>query len=493
MGARNGKAYLDSLDNMQREIWLDGEKLTQNLSQYPLFSGIAKSMAQLYDMQHDPLLIDQMTYNSPTTGDRVGMSFLEPKTMEDVAKRRIMMKNWADWSGGMLGRTPDYKNSELMAWASAAEVFGRKDPRFAENIKRYYEYVRENDLLLTHALLAPQVNRSALAHEQKDQFIAAKVVEKNTKGIVIRGARYLATFPLADEIIVFPPPPLLEQVNFSVKDIKTAALEAPYMFAFSISVETPGLKFICRESFSKKSIFDHPLAARFDEQDAVVVFDDVLVPWDRVFLLEDIEGRHAMYAETDARIHMTHQVLIRRVAKTEFLLGVICKVAEMIGIDQFPNVHEKIIKVIMALDTMKALLVASEANAKVNRWGVMTPDDEPLATSRSLYPLLYPQIREIIQQLSAGGLMALPTELSMDSAIREDIDKYYQGKNANSEERIKLFHLCWDIAGSSFGSRQELYERFFSGDPLKTATAFYYHYDKAPVIKKVEEFLNRKI
>lgn len=482
MGIRNGKEYLQKLDNETREIWIDDEKITRGLSQHPSFHRVALSMADLYDMQNDPKLIDEMTYISPTTGNRVGMSFLEPKTIEDLSKKRIMMKHWADRVGGMLGRTPDFLNCDLMALASAAELFGKKDPKYAANIRNYYEYIRENDLLLTHTIISPQVNRSISASEQTDPFITARVADKNEKGVVIRGARLLATFPLADELLVLP----------SVT-LKLSQTEAPYAFAFGISVETPGLKFICRESFAKDSIFDHPLASRYDEQDAVVVFDNVLVPWDRIFLLEDIEAVISFHSATDAVAHHTHQVLVRRIAKTEFILGLVFLIADTIGIDQFPHVHEKVVKVIITLDIMKALLIACESSAKLNQWGIMTPDAGFLETSRNIYSKIYSEIREIIQLLGAGGLMALPTEKMMNSPIRKDIDKYYQAKNANAEERIKLFHLCWDIAGSSFGSRQELYERFFSGDPVRMASAFYNRYEKEPFKKLVKDFLNRKI
>ena len=159
------------LDSNPREIWISGEKLSTELSRHPAFRAVTRSIVHLYDMQHDPELSAQMTYVSPTSGEKVGMSFLQPKSEEDLRKRHRMMKIWADYSGGMLGRTPDYLNSDLMAIASASKFFGRKDPRFGENVQRYYEYVRENDLLLTHTLIHPQANRSVGPSKQSDPFL----------------------------------------------------------------------------------------------------------------------------------------------------------------------------------------------------------------------------------------------------------------------------------------------------------------------------------
>jgi 4-hydroxyphenylacetate 3-monooxygenase len=478
LGARTGKEYLAMLDSSPREIWIAGEKITKDVSMHPKFRAISHSIAHLYNMQLEPGLLEEMTYTSPTSGERVGTSFLQPKTQNDLEKRHKMMKNWADYSGGMLGRTPDYLNSDLMALASASKFFGRKDPRFGQNVTKYYEFVRENDLLMTHTLIHPQANRSVGPSKQSDPYLAARIVDKNDEGVLIRGARMLATLPLADEILVFPS-----------TVIRGTSDDMPYSFGFGIPTGTKGLKFICRESFAESSAFDHPLASRFDEQDAVVIFDDVLVPWDRIFFLEDVETANTLQEVSGGIVHMAHQVMIKNIAKTEFILGVITMIGDTIGINEFQHVQEKIAKVIMLLESLKAMVRASEVDGVVNQWGIMTPDFKPLNIGRNLFPRVYPNLRAVIQQLSASGLMALPTEKDMESEIRSDIDRYYQAKNTPSEERIRLFRLAWDIAGSSFGSRQELYERFFFGDPVRMAGNLFNWYDKEPYKERVRKLL----
>ena len=480
MPARSGRDYLRDLDRTKREVWIGGKKVTTGITQHGAFRQMALTMSRLYDMQCDPELENEMTYISPETGDRVGMSFLQPLTVKDIESRRNMMKRWADFSGGMLGRTPDYLNSSIMAMASASEFFASSGGAFGENIRNYYEYVRENDLLMTHTLINPQINRSVSVSKQKDPFLAARIVEKRSDGIIVRGARMLATFPLADEIIVFPSTVL-----------KAGSDDMPYSFAFALPVDTPGLKFICREPFNSDSKFDHPLAYRFEEMDAVVLFDDVLVPSERIFLLEDAERANVLHERTEAVVHMSHQVVIREIAKTEFILGVISMMVDAIGLDQFQHVQEKVARVAMILETMRALLTAAEKESSVNRWAIMTPRFKYLNVGRNIYPRVYPSIREIIQQLGASGLMALPTAEDMQSEMRNHIDKYYQGRNASAEEKVRLFKLAWDIAGSSFGSRQEMYERFFFGDPVRMASAFYSWYDTSGYRQMVIDFLER--
>ena len=481
MGAIGGRQFLERLDSTPRELWYGAERITGSVSSHPAFKGIARSMAALYDMQLKPGLRDLMTYTSPTSGEPVGTSFLQPRSKEDLAKRTAMMKTWADFSGGILGRTADYLNSSVMAMAAAKEFFGRDGRDYAANIERYYEYIREKDLLLTHTLINPQTNRGAGPSKQSDPFIAARVVEKNSDGVMIRGARMLATLPMADEIMVFPS-----------TVIRSGQDDMPYSIAFALPVSAKGLKFICRETFAADSTYDHPLGSRFDEQDAVVVFDDVVVPWDRVFILEDPEKANRVNEATDAIVFMAHQATVREAAKVEFVAGVVTLVAETIGADQFPQVQEKISEILLTAETMKAFVSASEAQAKVTRWGLMTPDYVPINSARNLWPKLAPALSVVLKQIGASGLMAIPPEEILGSKARPEVDRYYQAKTADAEERIRLFKLAWDIAGSSFAGRQDLYERFFFGDPVRMASAYYAWYNKEPYKERVKELLHRK-
>ncbi|MGN6673523.1 MAG: 4-hydroxyphenylacetate 3-monooxygenase, oxygenase component [Thermomicrobiales bacterium] len=482
MGARTGQQFLDGLRAARAEVWIQGERI-EDVTTHPATRNAAHSVAHLYDMQHDPALKDAMTYVSPSSGERVGMSFLTPKTQEDLVRRRVAMKHWADYSGGFMGRTPDYLNSSFMAMAAAAPYFAGNDPRHGKHMVRYYEYIREHDLCLTHTLINPQANRSKSVGEQPDPFLPAGIVEENDKGLIIRGARMLATLaPFSDEIAVFPST-VLKAGGPNVER---------YSFAFSIPCNTPGLRFLCRESFDLgRSHFDHPLGSRFEELDALVVFDDVLVPWERVFLKGDPERCNGAYGATNAVIHMMHQVVTKNVAKTEFLLGLACAIVQTIAVDQFQHVQEKLAEIIMNLETMRACLRAAEADAALDQWGVMTPARLPLDIARNLYPKMYPRMVEILQLLGASGYMVTPSEADFQGAIGGDVRKYLQAAQGDAEERVKIFRLGWEVACSSFGGRQELYERFFFGDPVRMAGALYSLYEKEPYIARIRDFLNR--
>ncbi len=480
MPARTGAQFLKGLRDRPRELWINGERVGDPVA-HRAFRNVLRQVAALYDMQHDPALRDEMTYLSPATGARVGLSFLMPRTHDDLARVRTMMKRWADYSGGFMGRTPDYLNRALVGFASAAEYCAENDRRFGDHIRRYYEHVREHDLCLTHTLINPQANRSVGPSQQADPTLAARIVEENKGGIVLRGARMLATLPMADEIMVFPSTLL-----------KAGADDAPYAYAVALPTETPGLRFLCRESFDYgKSSVDHPLGSRFEEMDAVVIFDNVRVPWDRVFLLRDVEKCNKAFAVTGAVAHMAHQVVTKNVAKTEFILGVASLLVETIAIEPFQHVHEKVAEIIINLEAMRAFLRTSEVEAQVNHWGVMQPAWPPLDAARNVYTRMYPRMVEILQQLGASGFMAIPTEKDLQGPQGETIRKYYQAARADAVSRIKLFRLAWDIALSAFGSRQVLYERFFFGDPVRMAGAMLNTYDRRPYMERVREFLER--
>src|SRR5438132_5097171 len=237
-----------------------------------------------------------------------------------------MMAHWARASFGMMCRTPDFMNVNMMAMAAAGDYFAQNRPAFKDNIQRYYEYIREHDLVLTHTLVNLQRNRSPLARPLEDRTdVALAVVRETDAGIVVRGPRVLATLgPLADEIAVYPA---------RSHRLPGTALDH-YAFAFAIPCGAPGLRFLCRESYDLgRSRCDHPLGSRFEEMDAIVFFDDVLVPWKRVFLYGDTELCNNLAMATNQYAHSGHQVVTKNVAKCEFVVGLASLVVKTLGSD----------------------------------------------------------------------------------------------------------------------------------------------------------------
>ncbi|MGH7819180.1 MAG: 4-hydroxyphenylacetate 3-monooxygenase, oxygenase component, partial [Candidatus Binatia bacterium] len=392
------------------------------------------------------------------------------------------MRRWAEWSGGMLGRTPDYLSSSLAAMAAARGFFAESDPRFGDNVVRYYEEVRRRDWCATHTLVNPRASRAAGWAGVSDENLALQLVRETPDGIVVRGCRMLATLaPQSEELLVFPSTVL-----------KVDPASRPFALAFAIPCGTPGLRFLCRDPFDAgRSRFDHPLASRFEEMDAVVVFEDVVVPWERVFLCGDVERCNALHGATDSVVHMMHQVVVKNVAKSEFLLGLAARIAEASDAMSLPHVQERLAEMIMTTEVMRACLRAAEADAKRNRWGIFVPARPPLDTARNLFPRLYPRLVEILQLNGSSSLMATPAEADFSAPIGADVERYFGAAKAAPRDRVALYRLAWDVTCSAFGGRQVLYERFFFGDPVRMASALVANTDLRPLIERVNAFLAR--
>ena len=479
MAVRTGKQFLEGIRD-GREIWLEGERV-DDVTTHPKLARMANTLASIYDIQASPEHRDVMTFKSPSSGEPVARSFMIPETQEDLLERRKALEVVAHWSYGMLGRTPDYVNIQLTAMRQAAHVYGQKDKRFSDNIIRYYEYVRENDLCLTHTFGHPQVNRAVPISDLPDPYVALGAVDTNSEGIIVRGAKLLATLaPFSDEIFS----PVYRPLRPDAEEDKK------YCIGFAIPVNTPGLKFICRESHDRgASLYDYPLSGQFDEMDALAVFDNVLIPWDRVFAHGDVElgnrnlGRVALWRQ------YMQQVAVKNIAKLEFVLGITHGIAEAIGITQYGHVQEKISEIIDTLETVRAYMRAAEADAEHIEGGVgIWPGAEPWIAMRHWWPDAYTRIMWIIGQLAASGLMLTPTEQDVEGPISDSIAKFYQGAAINGPERVRLFRLAWDLIGTQFGSRQALYERFFNGDVTQLRMRRFQTYDYTRADQSVKSF-----
>jgi anthranilate 3-monooxygenase (FAD) / 4-hydroxyphenylacetate 3-monooxygenase len=466
MGIRTGASYLEGLRNSPRDVWIQGQKV-DNVVSHPAFAKPAAHIAKLYDMQHDPKHHDTLTYISPTSGERVGTAFMMSHSHADLVKRHKAFQLWAESSFGLLGRSPDFLNTTVMAFAESPGVFQEMGPRFADNIRRYYEHVREQDLFLTHALITPQTDRSLGSKEQADPFLHMGVVQETEQGLVMRGARMLATHgPIADEVIVYHLPGI-------------KAGEEAYATAFAIPVSTKGVRMICREPFDvgTRAAFDHPLSTHFEEPDALLIFDDVLVPWDRVFLHGRVDLANRMYSETALRNHTAHQTGVRAIAKMQLAVGVAMAVSETVKSNGFLHVQEMLGEIIGYVELAKSCVIRAEVEFETTPGGTVRAGFTPLQTLRALMSKAYPRIIEVLQTIGAGGLLMMPTAADFASEVGDDVRRYYRGAgDISAEDRVRIFKLAWDLAGDSFGMRAMQYERYYAGDPFRLVASNYVNY-----------------
>ena len=476
MSVRTGEAYLAGIDAMGNKVLSGKTIIKKPLSKHAAFRGVMRTQAGLYDLQHDAAYMDVLTYTDRDSGERYGLSFLKPETREDLTRRSGMIKCWAEQTHGMIGRSPDYMNTVLMALAASADLLEGKENCFPDHLRSYYEYVKTHDLTMTHTFIDPQVNRGDFYFEQKDEPIAAKIVERNAEGIIIHGAKLLATQGgITDELVV----------------MSSAGFEQDRGFGFAIPSNADGLTFVARESFAGgKSKTDYPLSARYEEMDTIVLFDKVLIPWERIFYYDNVAVANTFKNESSFAAFGLHQVLIRRIAKLDFAIGMVQSLIEEINIAEYQHVRKKAAKLVILSEVLQSLLQQAEAGAAPDRLGTFCPDLKPLQVASTIFARKYIEIAPMIQQLGASGLMSIPPVQAFKSEKGGKLNHYLQGATKQGEDRVKLFRLAWDFAMSSFGARESLYEYFFFGDPVRLISQFYGSIDFKPYKEKVVDLLS---
>lgn len=450
MGARTGSQFLDGLRRTKREIWVDGEKIN-DVTSHPKLRGGAESLAAIFDRQH--AYAADCLFAHPDTGHPTNVSHMIPRSRDELWHRHAGLVRLSEGSMGIMGRTPDYMNMKFAAFASAPGVWAGPDgrnERGAQNLVNFQRYLADADISLTHTIIQPTTDKRTDAKVIGNKVTVRKVGETR-EGIVVRGARVLATLaPFADEQTVYPGQP-----------IPAGATE--YAVAFAIPLDTPGLKFLCRDSVSAPDAdpFDKPLSSRFDEQDAFCIFDDVVVPWDRLFIDGDVEIYNSM-RQTGYAINMTTQSTIRALTKLEFAYGLAARMAELIG-DYSPATTEMLGEMACYVRMTANALELSLEQAWQREDGVWFPNGAALEPMRAMLAVWMPRVAEIITLIGSHNLLTTPSRAQLkDPRLRPLIDEMLHGADgATADERAAVFRLAWDFVGSSLGGRGFLYERFY--------------------------------
>ncbi|MEU2212354.1 4-hydroxyphenylacetate 3-hydroxylase N-terminal domain-containing protein [Streptomyces hygroscopicus] len=476
MTIRTGAEYLAGLRD-GREVWLAGRRVDDVLAT-PVLAAAAHTVARLYDLQHDPELREVLTYGDGA--ERHPLSLAAPHDAAALRRRGAAFRTTAEATFGLLGRSPDFVNTAVTAFASAAAFFGKADPRFGRNVTAYHAACLARDPFLSHATINPPLSRARSSHEQDDPDVHLRIVRETSEGIVVRGAKLIGTLtPVADEIVVFPLP------GYRPGD-------EPYTAAFAIPVATPGLRIVCREPLvaDPGRLLSTPLAP-FEEIDATCVFDDVLIPSDRVFFHGDTDAANRLYDATTARHHTGQHSIIRGAAKAELLTGIAVALAEMTGTHTFLHVKEMLGEVLGSLELARAGVLAAEDGARTSEWNTFTPALAPVLALRYHFPRMTSRMIEVIQLLGGGSLLSTPAEEDLRGELWPGIERYFRGADGvSAEQRVRLLKLAWDATGSAFGQRQMQYERYHSGDPVRLAAAQYTGYDTAPLLRTVQRALH---
>jgi 4-hydroxyphenylacetate 3-monooxygenase len=464
---KNGAEHIASVRD-GRAVFLDGERVA-DVSTHPAYRHAVESAGVLYDYQAHSDNVERMTFDLGG-GRRVNRAWHLPRSHADLVERRKALVEWAELSCGYLGRSPDHVASSMSGMMMGIEVFENHDAKRAQAFRDWYDYARKNDLFLTYVINNVQGDRSkAFGSQGKGaEDMVARIVDEDASGITIRGAKLFATSAImANELFVGSGQPLRPG-------------EEHLAFSCALPMGTKGLKMLSRKSFEAHAVseYDNPLAFRYDENDALVFFDDVKVPWERVFLLRNTDMCRAQLHDTPAHIYQNYQAQIRLSVKLRFLVGLARGIAQTIGTINFPPVVETLGKLASQAALIEGMVFGMEAGGTM-RGEYFLPNKHLLYAAQVQSQEMYPQIISTIRELAGGALLMLPSSVR-DFANPElaDIISLTQISPAMSgEQRVKILKMTWDAVGSEFASRHLQYEMFYAGAQFVTRGHSYRTYD----------------
>ena len=448
-----GSEYLASLSD-GREIYIYGERV-DDVTTHPAFRNAARSIARLYDALHDPRSKEVLTWATDTgSGGFTHKFFRAARSRDELIAQRDAIAHWARLSYGWMGRSPDYKASLMNTLGANHKFYGK----FSNNALSWYRRAQEHVLFMNHAIVNPPVDRSKAVDEVKDVFIT---IQKETdSGIYVSGAKVVATSSA------------LTHYNFLGQNAAVPTHDTDLAVMFIAPMNAPGVKLICRASYEMMatvmgSPFDYPLSSRFDENDAIFVFDNAFIPWEDVLLHRDLEKLKIFFPQSGFLAGYQFQGCTRLAVKLDFLVGVIAKALRTTGADDFRGNQAMLGEIIAWRNLFWALTDAMAASPTPWVGGAVLPNVQSGSSYRVFAGDAYGRVKEIVEKIIASALIYLPSSTKdfQNPVIDKYLAKYVRGSHGiGYKERIKVMKLLWDAIGTEFGGRHELYEMNYAGN-----------------------------
>jgi 4-hydroxyphenylacetate 3-monooxygenase len=477
---RSGADYLRAL-NDGRRVFVDGEPV-KDVTTHPAFRQAARSIAQLYDIAAAPELRERMTFTSPKTGAPVHRSWQIPKNHADLRARRLFSETWAEATFGLMGRAPDHVAGFFTGYAAVPKFFASagQQQSFADNLVAFYEYMRDNHVYCSYAIVPPQIDRSKPAHQQSDPTLYAGVVKERDDGIVISGAQQLATAgAISDYLHLSCIQPL-------------APGDENYANCLAVPISAEGLKLYPRKPYSRAgSAVDYPLSSRFDESDSYVIFDNVFVPWERVFIYRNLELSRDQWRKTPSHLYGNHQAQTRYVTKLRFMTGLAQRMNEMTGNIANPAVVGMMGELASLVSIYEAMLLSHEVAGTIED-GVLWPSRTAYYAASAMQSEFNGRMLEIIREMAGSAFITLPSSDADfgNPEICADLERYMRSGAADAKTRVALMRLMWDFLGSEFGSRHAQYEKFYGGPSFVAKQHLYRYFDFKRAGALVDKALN---
>jgi 4-hydroxyphenylacetate 3-monooxygenase len=475
--AKTGADHLNSLRD-GREVYIDGRRV-DDVTTHPAFRNAVHSAAALYDFQARPENIELMTFEPKSGKGRVNRCWQAPTSYDELVQRRRALVAWSETNFGFLGRSPDHVASSLLGQVIGREVFERHGAARAKALVDYFDYASRNDLFLTYVIINPQADR-AKDWGQQEEFLVAQAVDEDSEGVTVRGAKMLGTSSImANEVFVA-----------NLQPLKPG--EEALALSFALPMNAKGLKVLSRKSYEAHAVssYDNPLSTHFDENDALLYFDDVKVPWERIFVHRDTDMCRAQFHDTMAHTFQNYQAQIRLLVKTRFLVGLARRLTETIGTIALPPVREQLGRLAAEAAMVDGLVHGMEA-AGYRKGDYFVPNKHLMYAAQVLTQELYPELVNSIRELAGGALIMLPSSVADwdNPEVAAIIRRTQRSPAMAPEERVRFLKAAWDAIGSEFASRHTQYEMFYAGAQFVTRGHSFRTYDWAGAGALVDRLL----
>ena len=471
---RNGDQYRDSLRD-GRQVWINGEKV-KDVPNHPAFKPIVDVRARIYDMSHDDNTRDVMTYDDETYGERCNIGYRPPKTQEDWYQKRKAIDTLLNDIGGVVTRVGDETIGEVWSLLDGKDVLDDIDPQFSANVAHHIEHALRSDTFHVSANTDPKGDRSKAPQDQ-DPDMLLHLVKETDEGIIVRGAKYETAAAYANQAFVKP-----TIANWGDQKL------SDYALGFICEMNAPGLKHICRNGFTGvKPIDDYPLSNRFDEVDTLLVFDNVLIPWENVLFYR--HTRAATFIRATLHRYSAFSFVIRMLYFADMMIGTAMFNVRQTGLDKQQAVREKLAQLACYREGINAHLTAAIATAEKSPADLLMPNQSLLFTGRVLACTQLPAMMHLARELCGGQICVTPDNSAFtDPETKPWLEKFYSINEAwNSTDRRKLLAFARDLLNSDYAGHKLTFQLFAQSPPFAHLNAAYVNFDFDPALRFVQK------
>jgi 4-hydroxyphenylacetate 3-monooxygenase len=460
---RTGQQYRDSIRD-GRQIWINGERVP-DATIHPMFKPLVDIRARIHDMAHEPAHAATMTYGDQS-GALCSVGTKLPYTREDWHAKRAAVDAVLDEIGGIVTRVGDETVGEMWSLYDGQDVLNEVNPQFATNIRRHVERVVQEDPFHVSANTDPKGDRSKRPQDQ-DPDMLLHVVKETDAGIIVRGAKYETAAAYANQ--AFTKPTIANWGDSQLSD---------YAVGFICDLSAPNLKFICRTGFAGRApLEDYPLSNRFDEVDTLLIFDNVLIPWDDVLFYRHTKA--ATFIRATLHRYSAFAFVQRNIRLADFLIGAALFNARQTGLEHQQAVQEKLALLACYREGINAHLTAAIATAVRSPEGLLMPNQSFLMTGRVLASSQLHQMMHIARELCGGQICVTPDVATFrDPETAAWMEKFYTvNENWQAEDRRKLLAFARDLLNSDYAGHRLTFQLFAQSPPYANLAAVYRNFN----------------